>query len=130
LHVAGYAPHYGINLDMAGARNARFTKETNSVKFASPVVEKVWRIGRSLGYTQLFVDEASRNQMIDDHLYVNTIAKIPTIDIINHPTDSFFGNYWHTHNDNMKIIDKETLRGTGQTLLSVLHYENASAFAY
>ncbi len=130
LHVAGYTAKYGINLDMAGAKNARFTKEAFSMKFASQTVEKVWRVGRSLGYTQLFVDEASRGPILDDHYFVNTLAKIPTIDIINHPSDSYFGKYWHTHNDNMSVIDKETLRGTGQTLLSVLHYENAGAFAY
>lgn len=128
LHVAGYAAKYGINLDMAGARNARFTKEAFSMKFASQTVEKVWRVGRFLGYTQLFVDESSRGPMIDDHYFVNTIARIPTIDIINHPTDSYFGKYWHTHHDDMSVIDKETLKGTGQTVLSVLHYENAGAF--
>ncbi|MBL7814926.1 MAG: M28 family peptidase [Saprospiraceae bacterium] len=129
-HAVGYTAKYGINLDMAGARGARFTKELFSMKFASTVVEKVWRVGRYLGYTHLFVDESSRGPMIDDHYFVNTIARIPTIDIINHPTDSYFGKYWHTHDDNMTVIDKETLRGTGQTVLSVLHYENAGAFAY
>ncbi len=130
LHVPGYTAKYGINLDMVGARNARFTKESFSMKFASQTVEKVWRVGRYLGYTQLFVDEASRGPMLDDHYFVNTLAKIPTIDIINHPTDSYFGKYWHTHQDDMSVIDKETLRGTGQTLLSLLHYENAGAFSY
>ena len=130
LHVAGYTAKYGINLDMAGARNARFTKEAFSMKFASQTVEKVWRVGRYLGYTQLFVDEASRGPILDDHYFVNTLAKIPTIDIINHPTDTYFGKYWHTHHDDMKVIDKETLKGTGQTVLSVLHFENVGAFAY
>lgn len=130
LHVPGYTAKYGINLDMIGSRNARFPKEEHSVKFASPVVEKVWRVGRALGYTQLFVDEPSRGPVTDDHFYVNTIARIPMIDIINMPTDGFFGKYHHTHNDNMSIIDRESLKGTGQTVLSVLHYENAGAFAY
>ena len=129
LHVAGYAPKYGINLDMVGSRNARFPKEGYSVRFASTVVEKVWRVGRSLGYTQLFVDEP-RDPVTDDHIFVNTIAKIPMIDIINLPVDSYFGKYHHTHNDNMSIIDKETLKGIGQTILSVLHYESADALSY
>ena len=126
-HVAGYKPKYGINLDMIGARNARFPKEENSVKYASAVVEKIWRVGRSLGYASLFVDEP-RGPVTDDHVNVNTIAKIPMANIINLPTDSYFGKYHHTHNDNMSIIDKETLKMTGQTLLHLLHYENAGAF--
>jgi glutaminyl-peptide cyclotransferase len=129
VHVAGYAAKYGINLDMAGARNARFTKESYSMKYASNVVEKVWRVGRNLGYTQLFVEDFSRGPMIDDHYFVNTIAKVPTIDIINHPVDSYFGKYWHTHQDDMSVIDKDILKATGQTVLSVLHYENAGAFS-
>ena len=130
LHVAGYTAKYGVNLDMMGARNARFTKEQYSVKYAAGAVEKVWRVGRYLGYTQYFVDELSRGPMIDDHLVVNKVAKIPTIDLINHPTDTYFGRYWHTHNDNMSVIDRETLKAVGQTLLSLLHFENAGAFAY
>jgi glutaminyl-peptide cyclotransferase len=130
LHVPNYKPKYGINLDMVGAKNARFPKEGNSLKYAPAAVEKIWRVGRSLGYTQLFVDETSRGPVTDDHFFVNTIAKIPMADIINMPADRFFGAYHHTHNDNMSIIDKETLKGTGQTVLSLLHYENAGAFPY
>ncbi len=128
LHVAGYAPQYGINLDMIGARGARFTKEEYSVRFASAAVEKIWRVGRSLGYTQLFEDVPFGGPVTDDHFFVNTIAKIPMVDIINHPVDRYFGAYHHTHNDNMSLIDKESLKGTGQTVLSLLHYENAGAF--
>lgn len=127
-HVAGYKAEYGILLDMAGARGARFTKEMLSQKFAFPVVEKVWRVARQkLGYVNFFVEESSGQPMTDDHVPVNEIAKIPMINIINHPTTSFFGEYWHTQHDDMSNIDKETLKAVGQTLLSVLHYEQANA---
>jgi glutaminyl-peptide cyclotransferase len=128
-HVAGYKALYGINLDMAGAKGARFVKEKISMTYASNVVEKVWRVAREkYGYTQLFSDELSRDGMTDDHVFVNQIAKIPMIDIINHPVDSYFGKYWHTTDDNMSVIDSETLRAVGQTLLGVLHYEANGAF--
>jgi glutaminyl-peptide cyclotransferase len=124
LHVPNYKPKYGILLDMAGAKDARFCKEQISYKYAGPVVEKVWRVGRNLGYTNHFVEEYTSSSMTDDHLYINEIAHIPTIDIINHPGGAhFFGEYWHTHRDNMSIIDRETLRAVGRTLLHVLHYE-------
>ena len=67
--------------------------------------------------------------MLDDHIYVNKLAKIPMIDVFNNPAETKgFGKYWHTHNDNMQVIDKNTLKAVGQTLLSLLHYENAGAF--
>jgi glutaminyl-peptide cyclotransferase len=128
-HVAGYKAVYGVNLDMAGARNARFPKEANSQKYANAIVEKVWRVARFHGFGAYFVEETSSFPMLDDHLYVNELAKIPTIDIINNPLETnSFGKYWHTHNDNMSVIDKQTLKAVGQTLLSLLHYENAKAF--
>ena len=130
LHVAGYSAKYGINLDMVGAKNARFEKEGTSLKYASGVVENVWRVGRHLGYTSYFV-ETTVGELIDDHKVVNEIAHIPTIDIINlhsDGTEKLFANYWHTHHDNMAVIDRETLNAVGQTVLAVLHYENVKAF--
>jgi glutaminyl-peptide cyclotransferase len=129
-HVAGYKAAYGINLDMAGAANARFTKELFSVNHASGVVEKVWRVARFHGFGSYFLDETANSELLDDHLYVNQLAKIPMIDIINRSENGGFGKYWHTHNDNMSAIDKATLKAVGQTVLSVLHYENANAFDY
>jgi glutaminyl-peptide cyclotransferase len=32
-----------------------------------------------------------------------------------------FGAYHHTHNDNMSIIDKNTLTAVGQTVLQVIY---------
>jgi glutaminyl-peptide cyclotransferase len=128
-HVAGYKAAYGINLDMAGSQNARFPKELYSQKHAGSVVEKVWRVARFHGFGNYFVEESSSFEMLDDHLYVNQLAKIPTIDIINNPIETrSFGKYWHTHNDNMSVIDKNTMKAVGQTVLNVLHYENAGAF--
>ena len=53
------------------------------------------------------------------------IARIPTIDIINLPTNpsanGTFGHYWHTHKDNMNIIDKHSLGAVGEVLIQVLY---------
>ena len=124
LHEFGYFPRYGILLDMIGAKNAMFYKEGVSKYYAPSVVRKVWSIADKIGYSNYFVD-ADGGQITDDHLYVNKIAGIPSIDIIqNDPsTDSHFGAYWHTHNDNMDVIDKNTLKAVGQTLITVIFYE-------
>lgn len=127
LHRAGYKPRYGILLDMVGARNARFPKEQYSTYFAAPIVEKVWDLASKLGYSNYF-HNAEGGGITDDHYFVNTIAQIPMIDIINLPIDSEnkgFGSHWHTQNDDMDVINKRTLKAVGQVLLELLIKEDA-----
>ncbi len=129
LHTSPYKPKFGILLDMAGSKNARFTKDEVSMTYAPKVMNKVWKIAQERGYGNFFVDQAS-GPLIDDHKFVNEIASIPMIDIINRPaaSRSGFGNYWHTHDDNMNVIDKKTLRAVGQTVLAVIYKEAAGVF--
>jgi Zn-dependent M28 family amino/carboxypeptidase len=125
LHAPAGSFRYGILLDMVGSRGARFAREQYSVQFAPAVVDKVWKLAQGLGYGNYFVNDYS-NPITDDHYFVNTIARIPMIDIINQPleTKTGFGDYWHTHNDNMDIIDSRTLRAVGQVLLELLYRED------
>lgn len=121
----GSSFRYGILLDMVGARNAYFPKEEYSRYFAADVVDKVWKLAQSMGYGNYFAD-AESGGVTDDHFFVNTIAGIPMIDIINLPPDSAnksFADHWHTHNDNLDVIDKRTLRAVGQVVLAVLYRE-------
>lgn len=129
LHVAGYRAKYGILLDMVGAKNARFTKEGTSMQYAPRIMHKVWRLAQDLGYGAYFVNDPT-SPITDDHLFVNKITGIPTIDIINRPVDSKtgFGHYWHTQKDDMSVIDKRTLRAVGQTVITVLYQESAGNF--
>ncbi len=129
LHRPNYKPKFGILLDMAGAKNARFTKDEVSMKHAPNVMNKVWKIAKERGYGNYFIDERG-GPLIDDHKFVNEIAKIPMIDIINRPSGSRtgFGKYWHTHGDDMSVISKSTLRAVGQTVLAVLYKESAGTF--
>jgi hypothetical protein len=54
---------------------------------------------------------------MDDHHWVNLNARIPMIDIVqNDPTCSFFP-FWHTVQDNMENISKESLRIVGEVCL-------------
>ena len=50
---------------------------------------------------------------------------IPMINIINHTRDdegnTIFGEYWHTHRDNMNIISKKTLQAVGDVLLELIY---------
>jgi len=125
-HISPASFKYGILLDMVGSKGARFCMEEISMNFAPQVVRKVWQAAQNLGYGNYFVNEKS-GAIIDDHYFVNTIARIPMIDIINRPENSRtgFGDYWHTHDDDMNIIDARTLRAVGQTLLEVIYQEDS-----
>ncbi|MFL5730773.1 MAG: M28 family peptidase, partial [Cytophagaceae bacterium] len=116
--------YYGILLDMVGAKNATFAKEGLSMQYAGSIVDKVWQTGHSLGYSSYFIFRET-GAITDDHAYVNEFAKIPMIDIIEFKGggENYFGSYWHTHNDNMDVIDKNTLKAVGQTLLEVVYNE-------
>ncbi len=130
VHLSGdQRPQYGILLDMVGSKGARFPKEYFSAQFAPRLLNKVWKLAQSMGYSNYFVD-AQGGAITDDHYYVNTIARIPMIDIINRPVDTQtgFGDYWHTHEDDMDVIDRRTLRAVGQVVLAVLYREHNGDF--
>lgn len=116
---------YGILLDMVGAKGARFPVEGYSNQFAGQVVQGVWGMAKSMGYESYFPYEPAGG-VTDDHYYINTIARIPMIDIINLPENSgngSFGDHWHTHDDDMDIIDKQTLAAVGQVVTAVIYRE-------
>jgi hypothetical protein len=123
-HKTGYSARYGILLDMVGAENAVFRLEATSMYYAPDIMNKVWRIAAKIGYSSYFVAENS-NGITDDHVYINDIRQIPTIDIIqNDPsTESGFYKYWHTVNDNLAGIDKQTLKAVGETILTCVYQE-------
>ena len=125
-HVITPKPRFGILLDMVGARDAKFAVEGYSEKYAPAIVGKVWRLAHSMGYESYYPNERG-GAVTDDHFFVNTIAGIPTIDIINHDseTKSGFVPHWHTGDDNMDVIDKRTLRAVGQVVLATVFREAA-----
>lgn len=121
-HVAGYSANYGILLDMTGAKNARFYMEGTSMHYASGIVRKVWDIANRSGFSDYFIYKET-GFITDDHLYVNRLLNIPSIDIIHTDADGHFAPHWHTHRDNMDVIDRNTLNAVGQTLLEVIFSE-------
>lgn len=121
VHRGGYQPYYAILLDMVGAKGARFQKEGVSMQVAPSVVDKVWALAASLGYSSYFVNSLGGG-ITDDHVYVARLARIPMIDIISTPNDGehVFGDYHHKHADNLSVIDKNTLKAVGQTMSAVI----------
>lgn len=122
--VPGYTARFGILLDMVGAKGALFYREALSMQYAPSVVNKVWRTAESIGHGDRFIQETKYFVGIDDHVPINQQLRIPTIDIIQYdPATQAFGPYWHTHDDNMEVIDRETLRAVGRTVVAVVWQE-------
>lgn len=126
-HLPGYYASYGILLDMVAAEGATFTKEGTSMRYASSIVNKVWEHASRIGYSDYFLYRETAG-IIDDHYYINEIAHIPVIDIVHRDegTDSNFWKHWHTHQDTMDKINKNSLKAVGQTLLETLFKEGLS----
>ena len=124
-HTYGYKAYYGILLDMVGGSNPNFQKEYYSQGYAAWVSNKVWRKAFDLGYRPYFNNELG-TIVSDDHLPLNQIAGIPTIDIIDLQPDSSnecFPEVWHTLNDNLENIDKNTLGMVGDVVINVIYEE-------
>lgn len=123
-HLPSYTARFGILLDMVGAENAVFTLEGTSMYYAPDFAQRVWNMGASIGYSDYFSTERT-NAITDDHVYINQLRHVPTIDIIQHDqlTQSGFYQNWHTIKDNMKGISKPTLMAVGQTILTVVRAE-------
>lgn len=122
-HLDGYTARYGINLDMVGGHSTIFYREQYSMAYAPSVVDKVWAAAQRIGYGKFFSYDENGGYITDDHLQVNR-GGIPCIDVIG--TDKENGGFpsmWHTLNDNMKNINKETLKAVGQTMLEVIWTE-------
>jgi len=123
-HVDGYTARYGILLDMVGGSNCVFEKEAYSMAYAPSIVDKVWSKAIRLGYGDLFKN-VQGGGVTDDHVQVN-MSGIPCIDIIaRDANENTFCKTWHTMNDNVSNINKQTLKAVGQTVMEVIYTESS-----
>ena len=111
---------YGILFDMVGTHQPRFTKEGISRYFASGLIDKLWNAAASLGYENVFLNEATP-EILDDHYFVNTLAQIPMVDIVQNDKNRSFFEHWHTVTDDINSISKETLRIVADVTMKTLY---------
>lgn len=123
-HKEGYTARYGVLLDMVGGRGSKFCFEGFSKQYAQSIVIRTWEAALYADAADYFPNRDG-GYITDDHVPMNTVAMIPTIDIIPFWTDgpSTFGPTWHTTSDTMENIDPEVLRAVGQTLVQLLSEE-------
>lgn len=120
-HIPGYKADYGVLLDMVGGRNSAFYYESFSRQYAPAQMKMIWDVGNRSGFSDYFRYENNGAGAEDDHYYINTIANIPTLDIIATQPNGNFMPHHHTTNDNIAVIDRRTLQAVGQTLLNVIY---------
>lgn len=118
-----YEPVFGILLDLVGDKEAVFAREYNSSTYAPDIVDLVWNIASQAGASAFSNMESGA--IYDDHIPLNQ-AGIRTIDIIDADlvgadTNNPRRNYWHTMNDTMENISRETLQQTGNVLVRLLY---------
>lgn len=117
----GYRAQYGILLDMVGAPDATFYREYYSEAYASAYVDQIWHTAAEMGYGKFFVNRQGGG-VTDDHVFVNQILGIPTVDIIDTRvnSDGSFYPYWHTTGDTPDKLSTATLQKVGNLLIKLL----------
>lgn len=120
-HLEGYKAEFGILLDMVGAKDATFYREQYSQEHAGRYVSKIWETAARLGHSNYFKNEMG-GAVTDDHVFVINDRRIPCVDIINYDPNSRngFGDYWHTHQDNLENISTATLNAVGRTVWQIV----------
>lgn len=115
-------PAFSILLDLVGDKGANFSEEGNSLKYAPEVVNMVWGIASQINANMFTPSEGE--SIYDDHIPMNQ-AGLKTIDIIDADlvganTPVIRRNYWHTQNDTMVNIGKNTLQQVGDVLTHLI----------
>jgi hypothetical protein len=116
--AVGYAPLYGVVVDMVADRSPRFPQEGYSRRDAPEVVSRIWTMAARLGYSGHF-PVTPGIFITDDHVPLNE-AGIRTANIIDF--DYGPGNaYWHTHEDRLENVGPEGLEAVGTVLAELIY---------
>ena len=117
-----------ILFDMVGGTNLQFIDEQYST---SSLLDEIFAIGRSLGFTRQFPSNPISNSIVDDHRAFINIG-IPAADLIinfwNNPNWPFH----HTTQDNLSNIANISLEITGKTVEQFIYnnYFNTTTLIY
>lgn len=104
-----YRYRAGVLLDMVADAQLFIRKEPNSLRYARFVVDDVWNAAYRLGVREFSTQVGQ--EIRDDHLPLNEIARIPTIDVID-----FDYPYWHTEADVPEYCSVSSLDKVGKVI--------------
>lgn len=119
-HVPYYTAVYGVLFDMVGTQHPRFTKEQISRSFAPGLTDKMWNAAAALGHGNIFVNQET-DPILDDHYYVNRLAGIPMVDIVQNSPDISFFEHWHTTTDDLNSVSADALRTVATVTMKTIY---------
>lgn len=111
----------GILMDMVGDKELQLSWDEVSFKHAPGLAKEVWGIAKELGLKEF--SPRVLHSIRDDHLPLNEIAKLPTIDIIDfdYPTvASRSKSYWHTMADTPDKCSGESMTKVAAVVMAWL----------
>jgi Zn-dependent M28 family amino/carboxypeptidase len=111
---------YAVLVDMVGDKNLEIWYEGNSMTYAPRLTRSIWSVASRLGVKAFIPKE--RHKIRDDHLPLNSIARIRTCDIIDfdYPTVESKNAFWHTEQDVPENCSADSLTQVGWVLLEWL----------
>ena len=112
-------PDEAINLDMVGDKQLVLPIERYSLEYHPKLVRHLWDRAKDMGLDAFIgrVDYA----IYDDHIPLNEIAGIPSIDIIDFKYPSSYANFWHTLNDIPENCSEESLGQVGDLMVDYIY---------
>lgn len=113
----GWKYSYGILVDMVADKDLQIYLEGNSLGYADGLTRSVWTVAKDLGVKEFIPQQ--RHRIRDDHLPLNSIARIQTVDIIDfdYPNTTQGNTYWHTEQDTVANCSAESLGKVGSVVL-------------
>lgn len=89
-----FSYRYAVLLDMIGDADLQIYPDSNSMSWSDsrPLVEQIWNTAKRLGVREFSMNR--RYDVLDDHVKLHSIARIPSCDIID-----FQYPAWHTQAD-------------------------------
>ena len=112
-------PNEAINLDMVGDKQLVLPIERYSLEYHPKLVRHLWDRAKDMGLDAFIgrVDYA----IYDDHIPLNEIAGIPSIDIIDFKYPNSYANFWHTMNDIPENCSEESLGQVGDLMVDYIY---------
>lgn len=113
-------PQTALLFDMVGGTGATFAREQISDLYARQLGDRVCALAAQMDLADRFPNRRG-GAVVDDHLYINR-AGIPCVDIIEsaNPQTGSFPPHWHTHADNLSVIDPATLAAAARMGVAVI----------
>ena len=112
-------PDDAINLDMVGDKQLVLPIERYSLEYHPELVRHLWDRAKDMGLDAFIgrVDYA----IYDDHIPLNEIAGIPSIDLIDFKYPNSYANFWHTMNDIPENCSEESLGQVGALMVDYIY---------